>query len=153
MTKELLEKEGFIEIPGVSKYMIHPQTKEMRGVASGEPLSLKNGKTFQFLDDAKKYMNMPPEKVLALCNKPVKTASAKKPVKAKPVTKKSPAPKKVKGDTVAKVPSGENMAAKIKELHGKGKSVAEIKEITGMTTGHYVKDVVWRILNPKGKKK
>lgn len=80
MTKELLIKEGFMEIPGVSKYMINPTTKQMRGVASGKPLSLKNGKTFQFLDDAKKYMNMTPEKVLALCDK--------KP-SAKPVAKKT----------------------------------------------------------------
>lgn len=118
MTKELLIKEGFMEIPGVSKYMINPTTKQMRGVASGKPLSLKNGKTFQFLDDAKKYMNMTPEKVLALCDKkpsakPVAKKTATIVSKTKKQHSKDEGFKENKKTAKEKTPRTENKAAEI----------------------------------------
>lgn len=75
------------------------------------------------------------------------TTSASKPVATpKASTKKEPSPKGPK-----KARDG-SVAAKIREMHKAGKSQDEIEKALGITKGHYVGDVIWRMKNPGGKK-
>lgn len=74
---------------------------------------------------------------------PAKKESTKKPKAIKNVIKKITAKKD--GE---KKPRN-SRAQQIRDMHLAGKSVDEIKEAMGITTGHYVSDVIWNLNNKK----
>lgn len=134
----------FVVVPGFSKYEIN-QNGQLKSVKTQKLMNFKKGtKKFQMNDDKGNYRTHTPEEIIKL--------TFYKPLK-KTVAKVAATKSKVKGEKVAPVKRTENRAAIIKEMHTAGKTKVEIKIALGITSGHYVDDVIWRINNPKTAKK
>ena len=129
----------FQTIPGFSKYETNGVF--IRNAHTKNTITHRNGGHHQLKNDDGKNLDMTVEKAMALIKG---KQPAPKPEKKKPTL--------TGNGRIHKPANKKNVSEQIRDMYAKGLDAKTIKEKLGLTKGHYVNDIIWKVNNPGGKK-